>query len=107
MDAKDNQRKEERCAFKSSVKIAFYVPVEYEACYGANCFKAEIIDFSEGGFGIILSDALEENAVVNIMPNQECPSEATKPSQLVYQSMIKWIKRTGPETFRIGVQHIR
>ena len=46
MDAKDNQRKEERCAFKSSAKIAFYVPVEYEGCYGANHFKAEIVDGS-------------------------------------------------------------
>ena len=107
MDVKDNQRKEERRASKSSAKIAFYVPVEYGGYYGANRFKAEIIDFSEGGFGIILGDELAENSVVNILPNQECPSEENRLTQQVYQSMIKWVKKTGPEAFRIGVQHIR
>jgi hypothetical protein len=107
MDAKDNQRKEERYASKSSVKIAFYVPLEYEACYGANRFKAEIIDFSESGFGILLGDALEEKAVVTILPDQECPSEGKRPALQVYQSVVRWTKRAGPETFRIGVQHIR
>ncbi len=93
--------------FKSSAKIAFYVPLEYEACYGVNCFKAEITDFTEKGFGILLGDELEENTAVNIMPDQECPSAGNRPTPQVYQSVIKWIKKTGPETFRIGVQHIR
>ena len=107
MDAKDNQRKEARCAFESSAKIAFYVPVEYETCYGDNCFVAEIIDFSESGFGIMLGDALEEKSVVTILPDRECPLEGKRPSVQVYQSVIKWKKRAGPKAFRIGVQHIR
>ncbi len=56
MDAKEDQRKEKRVACQSSAKIAFYVPIEYEAFYGPNCFTSTIVDYSENGLGIELGD---------------------------------------------------
>ncbi len=106
MDAKDNRRKEERHALESSARLAFYVPLEYADCYGTHCFNSEIIDSSDGGFGIIAEAKIEPNAVVNIMPTHAGQFEGQFYNRKVYQSKIKWIKKTASETYRMGVQHI-
>jgi len=109
MDENKDQRKAERIKCKAPAKIAYYVPVEYEACYGPSCFLSTIVDYNENGFGVIMESELAENTVVNIFTDRECQSEENNPVKKVYQSKIKWVKTSqenvsGP--FRIGVQHI-
>jgi len=109
MDEKNNKRKAERFPCDSPAKIAFYVPVEYETCYGPSCFLSTIVDYNENGFGVILENELAANTVVNIFLNRECPSGENNPVDKVYQSKVKWVK-TDPKTsfgsYRIGVRHI-
>ncbi len=107
MDAKEDQRKEKRFACQSNAKIAFYVPIEYEAFYGPNCFTSTIVDYSENGLGIELGDKVNENTVVNIFQIDESASEESKPFKKIYQSKILWTKKIDPQTFKAGVQHIR
>jgi hypothetical protein len=109
MDENKDQRKAERIKCNAPVKIAYYVPIEYEACYGPGCFLSTIVDYSENGFGVIMENALAENTVVNIFTDRKCKYEENSPVDKVYQSKVKWIKTnqendSGP--FRIGVQHI-
>ena len=109
MDEKNNKRKAERFPCDSPAKIAFYVPVEYEPCYGPSCFLSTIVDYNENGFGVILENELAANTVVNIIPNRECRSEENTPVDKVYQSKVKWVKtdpKTGFGPYRIGVRHI-
>jgi hypothetical protein len=109
MDEKNDKRKVERLPCNSPAKIAYYVPVEYESCYGPSCFLSTIVDYNENGFGIILENELAENTVVNIFPNRECRSEENTPVDKAYQSKVKWVKtdqETGSGSFRIGVRHI-
>ena len=109
MDEKTEKRKAQRFPCSSPAKIAYYVPVEYEACYGPNCFHSTIVDHSENGFGITLEDELAENTVVNIFPDRERQFEEKTPIDKVYQSKVKWVKtnkETGAGPFRIGLQHI-
>lgn len=110
MDEKNDKRKVERIICNFPAKIAYYVPVEYESCYGPSCFLSTIVDHSENGFGITLKDELAENTVVNIFPDRERQSEENTPANMVYQSKVKWVKtnkETGGSPFRIGLQHIR
>jgi hypothetical protein len=107
MDATEDKRKEERIACESTAKIAFYVPVEYEAFYEPNSFTSTIVDFSDNGLGIELENKVKENTVVNILFNDEFVSEKNSPFNKVYQSKILWTKKIDPQTSRIGVRHIR
>jgi hypothetical protein len=110
MDDEKDKRRTERFACNVSAKVAFYVPLEYCACYGPNCFPATIVDYNENGFGVALASELDVNTVVNIFMNQACQRDENSPVDKVYPSKIKWIKGTatsGPEAFRIGVQHVR
>jgi hypothetical protein len=109
MDEKNEKRKAKRFPCSSPAKIAYYVPVEYEVCYGPSCFRSTIVDHNENGLGITLEDQLAENTVVNIIPDQERQSEENTLIDKIYQSKVKWVKTnqedvSGP--FRIGVQHI-
>jgi hypothetical protein len=109
MDEKNDKRKVERLPCNSPAKIAYYVPVEYEPCYGPSCFLSTIVDYNENGFGIILENELPENTVVNIFPNRKCRSEENTPVDKAYQSKVKWVKTnqgTGSGSVRIGVRHI-
>lgn len=107
MEAKEDQRKEERFACQSTAKIAFYVPIEYEAFYEANCFTSTIVDYSDKGLGIVLGDKVKENTVVNILLKKKSVSEENSLFNKIYQSKILWIKKIDPQTFKAGVQHIR
>ena len=107
MDAKKDQRKEERFGCQSSVKIAFYVPIEYEVFYETNCFTSTIVDYSENGFGIELGDKVNENTVVNIFQFEESASEDSKPLKKSYQSKILWTKKIDSQTFKAGVRHMQ
>jgi hypothetical protein len=109
MDEKNDKRKAERIHCNAHAKIAYYVPVEYEACYGPSCFLSTIVDYSENGFGITLENELAENTVVNIFTDQECQQEENTPVDKVYQSKVKWVKTNQEHVssqYRIGVQHI-
>jgi hypothetical protein len=109
MDENKDQRKAERIKCKAPVKIAYYVPIEYEACYGPGCFLSTIVDYSENGFGVIMENELAENTVVNIYTDRECKYEENSPVDKAYQSKVKWVKtiqETGSYSFRIGVRHI-
>jgi hypothetical protein len=109
MDENRDKRKAERIKCNAPAKMAYYVPVEYEACYGPSCFLSTIVDHSENGFGIELENELRENTVVNIFPDKECQTEENTPVDKVYQSKVKWIKTNQEDVsglFRIGVQHI-
>jgi hypothetical protein len=109
MGANKDQRKIERIKSNAPAKIAYYVPVEYEASYGPSCFRSTIVDHSENGFGITLEDKLAENTVVNIFPDRERKPEENTPIDKVYQSKVKWVKtdkETGAGPFRIGLQNI-
>ncbi len=107
MDAKEDQRKEKRFACQSNAKIAFYVPIEYEAFYGPNCFTSTIVDYSENGLGIELGDKVNENTVVNIFEIDESAPEESSRLNKIYQSKILWTKRIDAQRFKAGVQHIR
>jgi hypothetical protein len=110
MDEKTEKRKAKRVPCSSPAKIAYYVPVEYAACYGPSCFRSTIVDHNENGFGITSEDELAENTVVNIFPDRERQSEENTSVDKVYQSKVKWVKTNkeiGAGLFRIGLQHIR
>lgn len=107
MDATEDKRKEERIACQSTAKIAYYVPIEYEAFYEPSCFTSTIVDYSANGLGIELEDTVRENTVVNILLNDELVSEKNSPINKIYQSKILWTKKLDPQIHRIGVRHIR
>ena len=109
MDERKEKRKSRRLPCSSPAKIAYYVPIEYETCYGPSCFLSNIVDHSENGLGVTLEDELTENTVVNILPDPEPQSEENPPIDKVYQSKVKWVKtdkETGAGPFRIGLQNI-
>lgn len=110
MDEKTDKRQAARRPCNAQATIAYYVPVEYEACYGPGCFRSTIVDYNRNGFGVILENELAENTVVNIFPNPQSPAEEGAFLAKVYQSKVKWVKmnrETGEGPFRIGLQHIR
>ena len=109
MDETHEKRKTDRIQCNAYAKIAYYVPVEYEACYGASCFLSTIVDYSENGFGVMMENELAENTVVTIFPDRECQSGENTPVDKAYLSKVKWVKanqEAGSGPFRMGIQHI-
>ncbi len=109
MIASRERRKAVRQHCRIPAELSFYIPLEYANAFGSGIYPATIVNYNDGGFGILSKGRFSPQMVVCIRPDPVAGDKGPQGSCRSYQSVIKWVADehiAADGAVSIGVQHI-